>query len=118
MLLTLGVYTQIESVSVDKFYEQKKLTENPQIIDIRTPQEFKDGKICGAINIDSRSAEFQTKINSLNKEKPVLIYCTRGVRSKFAMEILQQLGFTIVYELDGGINEWIRAGKPVKKQTP
>lgn len=76
-----------------------------QIVDARTPQEFIDGHIPGAVNIDINSKDFIRQAASLDKTRPVAVYCRSGRRSKVAAEKLTDNGFSVT-ELDGGIISW------------
>ena len=105
--------TNAQSVNVDEFEKQLIATKGEQLIDVRTPQEFERYRITSAKNIDVRSRDFRHAIEKLDKNKPVLIYCQSGNRSKTALAILREAGFKTVYELDRGINSWSRAGKPI-----
>jgi thioredoxin len=98
---------------VDEFEKQLINANGEQLIDVRTPQEFEKYRITGAKNIDFRNPDFQEKIEKLDKNKPVLIYCLAGPRSKAALDVFQKAGFKTVYELSGGINAWSKAGKPI-----
>jgi phage shock protein E len=80
------------------------------VIDVRTPEEFKTGFINGAINIDFRSAEFQEKINELDKTKTYYVYCESGRRSAQATAYMKAQGFCRVIELKGGMVSWRAAG--------
>jgi len=82
------------------------------ILDVRTPQEFADGYVANAINIDFRSATFRDELDALDKEKTYLIYCRSGNRSGQALGIMDELGFLEVYNLSGGISAWQDAGLP------
>ena len=84
-----------------------------QLIDVRTPQEFEKYRIRSAKNINVGSRDFRREIEKLDKNKPVLIYCLSGNRSKTALAIFREAGFKTVYELDRGINSWSSAGKPI-----
>lgn len=86
-----------------------------QIVDVRTPDEFAEGHLEGAQNIDWNNADFSINVGALDKSKPVLVYCHSGNRSTQAAEYLAKNGFTNVYELDGGISAWETAGKPIEK---
>lgn len=86
-----------------------------QLLDVRTPEEFSEGHIKGAVNIDVNEPDFQAAATSeLTKGKPVYVYCRSGRRSLFAGEILAKEGFDVV-DLDGGILAWEGAGLPVEK---
>jgi thioredoxin len=106
-------FAQFQSVSVDEFEKQLINAKGNQLIDVRTPQEFEKYRITGAKNIDFRSPDFQKEIEKLDKNKPVLIYCLAGPRSKAALDVFQKAGFKTVYELSGGINAWSKAGKSI-----
>jgi rhodanese-related sulfurtransferase len=83
------------------------------LLDIRTPEEFSDGRIAGSINIDFYAADFSNRLGSLDRETTYVVYCRSGNRSDSAMDIFADLGFKSVYEVDGGILGWVGAGLPV-----
>ncbi len=91
-------------IGAEQFQEEIKKN-NVTIIDVRTPQEFNEGYIRGAINIDYKSATFEDDIKKLDKEHPILLYCLGGGRSAAAAEILTNNGFEVI-ELEGGIMNW------------
>jgi rhodanese-related sulfurtransferase len=74
-----------------------------QLIDVRTPDEFKSGHIKNAKNIDFFLGEFSEEFSKLDKQKPVYIYCRSGSRSKQASNKLAAMGFMEIYDLKGGI---------------
>lgn len=92
----------------------KKITEHPgaPLIDVRTPGEFSQGHLKNAINYDISKSGFENQIASLDKVKPVLIYCLTGSRSMYAVRYMQSIGFKEVYELNGGIMRWRAANLP------
>lgn len=75
---------------------------NVQILDVRTPEEMSDGKIEGSININFYDSDFRDQVAKLDRNIPVYVYCRSGGRSQKAMEVLKELGFSVVYELQGG----------------
>ena len=85
------------------------------IIDVRTPQEFSDGHIEGATNIDFYSTNFRDKINELDKSKTYLIYCQSGNRSGRRREMMVELEFQKIYDIGGGIVAWKAAELPTVK---
>ena len=113
LLLSFCSFGQIQIISVDEFEKQLIATKGEQLIDVRTSQEFGKYRITSAKNIDFRSPDFRKEIEKLDKTRPVLIYCLSGVRSKSALAIFQEAGFKTVYDLEGGINAWSKAGKPI-----
>ena len=84
------------------------------VLDVRTPDEFNEGHIKGAKNIDFSAPDFATKLAEVDKSKPVLVHCQAGGRSTKSLPALEKLGIEI-YHLDGGIDAWVQAGKPVTK---
>lgn len=90
---------------------QKKLSDSIQLVDVRTSQEFLEGHIEGAVNIDVNRPEFSTEIQKMDKSKPVYIYCRSGKRSASAADKMEELGFTRIYDLSGGIISWEKATK-------
>lgn len=103
----------VNLVDSNKFEQQMKEPAS-QIVDVRTPQEYSEGHIANAVNMDVTSNDFESKIASLDKEKPVMVYCKAGGRSAKAAAILRDNGFKNVYDLDGGIIGWNDAKKPLE----
>jgi len=108
-----------ESIPPKEFAEKIKATQNPQILDVRTPEEFKTEHIDNAKNVNWNSDDFAVKAASFDKSKPVFVYCLSGGRSKKAANKLSELGFTTVYELEGGFLNWNEEGfgKPATAQV-
>ncbi len=101
---------EIEMVSAVKVYEAVYGEENLQLIDVRTEEEFAVNHLKNAQNICVTSPDFKQKVASLDKEKPVYVYCKKGGRSAKAASILKDMGFTKVYDLQGGITSWQEEG--------
>jgi rhodanese-related sulfurtransferase len=89
--------------------------ENPQIVDVRTPEEFVSGHLDNAININWKESNFENEINKLNKTAPVFLYCKGGRRSSKAASKLEEMGFTTIYDMEGGITSWNENNLPLKK---
>ena len=82
---------------------QKKV----QLVDVRTPREYKGGHIGKAINIDLfQGGSFRQAIEKLDKNKAVYLYCRSGSRSKKAAQKILDMGFEKVYDLKGGYMHW------------
>ena len=99
-----------KNVSVSEFQELNKERPEAILLDVRTPNEVAQGIIKDAIIIDFYDKQFKEKVDKLDKSKPILIYCRSGRRSGIAMSTLRELGFSEVYNLQGGIIEWGKAG--------
>lgn len=95
-------------ISVEEF---RLKMENPeaQLIDVRTDGEVKEGMLPGAVQLDeSNWNNFVKGAESLNPDKPVLVYCRSGARSNKAAKYLAENGFKEVYDMRGGIIDWTR----------
>lgn len=102
----------ITSVSAAEFDKEIK-ADSVRLLDVRTPQEYAEGHIDGALNINVQSNDFQqTAEKELSKDSKILVYCRSGRRSMDAAEILTNLGYKVV-NLKGGIIEWKEDGLPV-----
>ena len=102
-------------ISASAFVEKLKSIPSPTIIDVRTPAEFAKGHVNNALNYDWRGNEFDAQIVSLDKSKPVFIYCLSGGRSSAAADKMRAEGFKEVYERQGGLMKWRAANLPETK---
>jgi thioredoxin len=109
--------TKIETIPAAAFSEKINTTQNAQILDVRSPEEFNSGHIDNAVNINWNGDNFDAKASTYDKSKPVFVYCMSGGRSSQAAAKLEELGFGKIYELQGGILKWNAAGfgKPTDK---
>ena len=95
--------TQMNELAPDAWAELQEQTSESVILDVRTAEEFESGYIKGALNMDIRGgADFLASIESLDKSKSYFVYCRSGARSGQAC----QMGFSAVYNLDGGVLAW------------
>ena len=85
------------------------------ILDLRTPKEFTNGHIAGAVMLDYYSPGFQKGLQQLDKSKRYLIYCRTGNRSGRTLKLIDQMGFKSVYHLKDGIVDWNRQKLPLVK---
>ena len=84
-------------------------------LDVRTPAEFAEGYIEGARLIDFQSGNFEKEIATLDKNATYAVYCRSGNRSGQAVRIMQDAGFTNVFNMNGGVIDWANAGLPMVK---
>lgn len=102
----------IISVSAPEFDKEIK-ADSVQLLDVRTPQEYAEGHIDGALNINIQSDDFRRLVEKeLSKDSTILVYCRSGRRSMEAAEILTELEYKVV-NLKGGIIGWKEYGLPV-----
>ncbi|WP_084125813.1 rhodanese-like domain-containing protein [Demequina sp. NBRC 110054] len=76
------------------------------VIDVRTPAEFAEGHLPGAVNIDVSAATFTEEIAALDASADYAVYCRSGNRSRAAIETMEADGFTSTIGLEGGIGAW------------
>ena len=103
-----------ESLTVDDY--EKAIADTSVVrLDVRTAEEFADGHIANALNIDVLNDDFEQKATcSLPKDKTIAVNCRSGKRSKNAAIILVKNGYKVI-ELDAGFNAWVASGKEVVK---
>jgi rhodanese-related sulfurtransferase len=116
LLIACSSNAQQTNLSVDEF--QKAIAQtNIQLVDVRTQVEYRSGHLSHAMLADwNDEREFKSRVESLDKNKPVYTYCLSGARSNAATLWLRQNGF-IAFNLTGGISAWKRADKPVEQAT-
>ena len=104
-LPTSGISAGLEviNVSTPQFNELMKNHPEMMVLDIRTPGEFNQHHIKGAVNIDFYSSDFVADLNKLDKNEPILMHCRSGNRSAQSLAIFQKLGFKKIYHLNHGI---------------
>lgn len=85
--------------------EKNKNNPNFLFLDVRTPEEFSQEHIVGALNIDFRAEGFNDLISALDRQKTYLIYCGSGKRGGETLAIMKELRFNEVYNIAGGLAE-------------
>jgi len=120
--LIIGISGQAQTVEKDSInvitiaeFEKMAAKKKNTVVDVRTPEEVAEGHLAGALNINFLGENFSQEIETLNKNKPYLLYCRSGSRTRKAADQMQKAGFKKVYMLEGGITAWNEAGKPVEK---
>lgn len=86
-----------------------------QLVDVRTIGEYKSGHLSKSVLIDYYKSDFKAKLQKLDKDKPIAVYCAIGGRSNSALRILKRLGFKEAYDLSGGIQAWREKKLPIEK---
>lgn len=95
-----------KTVSQNKFQRLLK-KKNTILLDVRTEVEYKAGHIPGSKQIDFlKTEDFKKEVAVLDKSKPYLLYCRSGKRSKEAMKVMKEMGFTKLFDLRGGFSSW------------
>jgi rhodanese-related sulfurtransferase len=107
------VVQELEPQNFDKTYRKMP---GAVLLDVRTAEEYGEGHLANARNVDYKRDDFRKQVSKLDKSKPYFVYCKAGVRSDKAADIMQELGFRKVYTLEGGIDEWEDEDLPVEKK--
>lgn len=107
ILLILPVFSFAQTkIAGIKALDSLNQNKNIQLLDVRTPLEFKEKHLKNALNMDWKDPiQFDSLVLFLDKSKPLYVYCRTGVRSAAAAKKLTELGF-IVYDIQGGITQW------------
>src|SRR5215813_5215186 len=88
------------------------------LVDVRDPDEYRDGSIEPATNISRGFLEFRIGTAAADPKTPIVLYCQTGLRSMLAAKALHDLGYENVVNLQGGFQKWAQSGLPVVKDTP
>ena len=94
-----------KQISMDEAVAMMEEETDYIILDVRTPEEFAEKHIPGAINVPNETIKSKKVPELPREDQLILVYCRSGNRSKQASEKLAKIGYTNVYEF-GGINDW------------
>lgn len=103
-----GAYT-VDGAEAVEMIESGERT----VIDVRSPGEYAEARVVGAVNIDVDGADFSDRIEELDPDDPYLVYCRSGNRSARAAELMEQAGIKDIADA-GGLADLARAGAPVE----
>ena len=94
-------------------FQSKTLESGVITLDVRTPGEFINGHIAGAMNIDVEGMKFNSEIEKLDKSATYAVYCRSGRRSAIAVQTMKDAGFNSLFNMKSGTEEWSAAGLPL-----
>ena len=121
ILAALGLFanaqsqSEVEVLEPQAFIERVKADTSAIILDVRQPEEFAEGHLAQAINLDwLNQTVFINGLAKLNKQKTYYVYCRSGRRSQAAAGKLKAEGFQVI-DLKGGYLHWVESGLPVVK---
>lgn len=106
---------EIKNITVQETHELQKNDKNIVILDVRTKDEFDDGHLNNAINIDVKQENFTSEIAKLDKNKTYVIYCRSGHRSGRGLNIMKENSFKRIYHMNDGFLQWQAKKLPVTK---
>lgn len=104
----------IQDIGVERFEALRKDKKNV-VLDVRTWGEYQAGHMPGAVWMDVNSSDFTDKAKKLDPNKTYLVHCAAGERSAKACKKLDQLHFKRLYNLEGGMRAWMKAGNQPEK---
>ena len=113
-----GQAREAENLSVPEakeYIDSRKGDPAFTILDVRTPEEYAEGYIPGAVLLNFNAPDFAAKLDKLPKEHSYLVYCRSGNRSAKAANVMREKGFREVLNMQGGMLEWQKAGLPTAK---
>lgn len=87
------------------------------ILDVRTPGEFAEGHLPGALNLDLQASDFEARLNGMDRGKTYLVYCRTGNRSQRAIQAMKRLGFRSVFHMTEGIVGWQQQKFPLSRSS-
>ncbi len=102
-------------ISQEQFLAMQKSEPELLVLDVRTPEEYSAGHVPGARLIPHTSLKARLDEIADYKDKPVVVYCRSGYRAGIARSILEEAGFSRVLHLDGDMNGWIAAKRPIER---
>lgn len=105
-MLSQEIQQEAQLITVDELARQMEESSQLLLLDVRTEEEFEEGHLSGALNMDFLSEGFRLQVEQLPKDQPVFIYCRSGNRSAKAASLLREAGFQQIYDLKGGYLEW------------
>ncbi len=106
--------TGIQNDSATEF-QQNMQSNKGLLIDLRTPEEYVEGHIKGSATINFYDASFESKLNGLDRNKVLYLYCASGGRSSKASKMAHSMEFKEIHNLIGGFYAWEDAGLPVQR---
>ena len=115
LLVTGGYAEEVKHVDAKQAIALLKEEKPPIVLDVRTAEEYAEGHISGAKNIDFNKPDFAEQLGKLDKETSYLVHCRSGGRSGKSLAVLKKLGFKSIIHLDGGMLAWEEAGGKVEK---
>ena len=105
VIATIGVY----GFTAERFLEALRTADVTVVLDVREPEEYAHGHVPGAINVPQ--ADLASRLGEVPRDRPVLVVCQSGSRSRRAAQFLLQMGFERVASVRGGTAAWCEAGK-------
>lgn len=114
-MAAVTAYADSTNVTPDEAEKLLKANKEIVVLDVRTAEEFAEGHIAGAKNLDFHGDDFAKQLKALDKSKPYLVHCASGGRSGKTCKLMGEDKFSKIYHMNGGFSAWKQAGKPIAK---
>ena len=101
------------SISPSELHARQQQGTSPQILDVRTAEEYATGHVPGAVNIPH--TDLADRLSEVDPKNDVVLYCMVGPRARLGEQILQRAGVSKILHLEGGMAAWMESGLPVEK---
>ncbi|MBB3225918.1 rhodanese-related sulfurtransferase [Luteibacter sp. Sphag1AF] len=116
LIVPFGAFAQ--DVSRAELAERQSHHEAPLLLDVRTPAEYRDGHIAGALNVPVDEVAARHGVLGIPRDRELVVYCKSGKRAARARDTLQSLGYTRVRLLEGSADAWRADGRPLVVERP
>jgi len=120
MVTTAAAGSAVKNVTVGKaqtLMKERAGKTDFVILDVRTPEEFAEGHLDGAVNLDVQARDFEKKLRVLDRKKSYLVYCRTGNRSRKATVAMEALGFRSIFHMNEGIVRWKQQSLPLTRPS-
>ncbi len=107
-------YSEVPQDTLLKYLEEDR---DMCILDVRSLREYEQGHLPRAIHMDYQKISTHTEDLEPHRRKDIIVYCEHGMRARMAITVLQRVGFTRVYHLEGDMVEWKRTGLSLEGQS-
>lgn len=99
-----------------RLVERQQAGQAPLLLDVRRPDEYRDGHIAGALNIPVEQLASRAGVLGAPRDREIVVYCVSGKRAARAQETLQSLGYQHVRLLEGSVNAWRQQQLPLVRE--
>lgn len=122
LLLVLSVLPcaradDVSTVAVSALVEEMSRAHPPLVLDVRSPEEYAEGHLPGALNIPHTKLEDELGRLEPYRDRDIVVYCKSGRRAGIALALLKSRGFSRLRHLEGDYTAWHAAGRPVEDEV-
>ncbi len=96
-------YRHKENITINEMLEILQSNKKAILVDVRSSQEYSEGHLPGSINIPVYNIEREAEKMIPNKDNIIIVYCSAGLRSRKALQILKKLEYKNLYQIEGGV---------------